>query len=132
MKSALLPLAILVFAAATPALAHHSFAATYDEQQTVTIEGNITAFLYRNPHSFVEMETTDDRGVTTKWAAEWFSSGRLSRVGVTADTFKPGDHVILTGAPGRIASEHRLHLKTITRPSDGLKLDRMAARQRGR
>ncbi len=32
--------------------AHHSFAATYFEDKTVTIEGNLKQFLYRNPHSF--------------------------------------------------------------------------------
>jgi len=125
MKLAVLSLAAGALVVALPAFAHHSFASTYFEDQTVTVDGKISAFLYRNPHSFVEMETTDDHGDVTKWIAEWFGAGRLSRVGVSAETFKPGDRVILTGAPGRDAKEHRLHLKTILRPSDGFKLDRM-------
>src|SRR5215475_14588492 len=111
---------------ATPAFAHHSFAAEYHEEQTVTVEGTVTAFLYRNPHAFVEIESTDTNGVTTKWAAEWFGAGRLARIGVTADTFKPGDKITMTGAPSRKAEQHRLHLKTVERPSDGLKFDRYA------
>ncbi len=127
----LVPLFLMVglagaFTAAVPAFGHHSFAAEYSEEQTVTVDGKISAFLYRNPHSFVDVETTDEHGTVTKWAAEWFGSGRLSRIGVVPDTFQPGDHVIITGAPGRDASQHRLHLKTILRPSDGLKFDRMA------
>ena len=125
MKLPVLCLAAGAFIAAIPAYAHHSFAAAYIEDQTVTLDGKVSAFLYRNPHSYVEMETTDDRGAVTKWAAEWFGSGRLSRVGVDPDTFKPGDRVIITGAPGRDASQHRVHLKTILRPSDGFKVDRM-------
>ena len=37
------------------ALAHHSFAATYLEDQSVTIEGELVQFLFRNPHSFVHV-----------------------------------------------------------------------------
>jgi hypothetical protein len=111
--------------AAFPASAHHSFAASYFEEQKITVEGKISAFLYRNPHSYVEMESTDAQGATTKWIAEWFGSGRLSRVGVEQDTFKPGDQVVITGAPGRDTNEHRVHLKTILRPSDGYKFDQM-------
>lgn len=128
MKFALLAMLTGAITIAIPAYAHHSFGAVYSEAQSITVEGTIRAFLYRNPHSFVDIETTDDRGNVTKWAAEWSGSGRLSRVGVNADTFKPGDHVIITGAPGREPSEHRIHLKTISRPSDGLKIDRL---QRG-
>jgi len=123
MKFAVLSLLAGAFIAAVPAYAHHSFAATYDEGKSVTVDGKVTEFLYRNPHTLFGIETTDDQGKTTKWGVEWFGAGRLGHAGVDAETFKPGDHVILTGAPGREASDHRLHLKTIVRPSDGLKFD---------
>jgi hypothetical protein len=125
-KPAIFVLAWGALAIVTPISAHHSFAATYFEDQSVKIDGKVTAFLYRNPHSFVEMETVDAQGISTKWVAEWFSSGRLARVNIDADTFKPGDRVIITGAPGRDANDHRVHLKTIDRPADGLHFDRMA------
>src|SRR5262245_54286074 len=106
----LFPIVAFLLAAGTvavaPAFAHHSFAAEYHEEQTVMVEGTITAFLYRNPHAFVEMESTDANGVATKWIAEWFGAGRLSRIGVNADTFKPGDKVTMTGAPSRKSEEH--------------------------
>ena len=44
--------------------AHHSFAATYFEDQTVSIEGNLVQFLFRNPHSFVHVEAPDKDGQT--------------------------------------------------------------------
>jgi len=53
------PMLILVmigaFVAATPAHAHHSFAATYFEDKVQKVEGNLVQFLYRNPHSFVHL-----------------------------------------------------------------------------
>jgi hypothetical protein len=116
-------IASAAFIAAVPAYGHHSFAATYDEGKSITVEGKVVEFLYRNPHCLFSVEATDDQGKVTKWEAEWFGAGRLGRNGVSQETFQPGDHVILTGAPGRYADDHRIHLKTIVRPSDGLKYD---------
>jgi len=101
--------------------AHHSFAATYFEDQRVTIEGNLVQFLYRNPHSFVHVEVKDKSGETVRWAVEWGAGGQLGRQGVTRETLKPGDHVIIVGNPGRNPDDHRLRMVNVTRPSDGWK-----------
>ncbi|HLJ91750.1 MAG TPA: DUF6152 family protein [Gemmataceae bacterium] len=117
---------VLVFAAATVlgirAYAHHSFAATYFEDKKVTVEGDLVQFLYRNPHSFVHVEGKDpSTGETIRWAVEWGAGGQLGRQGVTRETLKPGDHVIVVGNPGRNPEDHRLRMVNITRPSDGWK-----------
>jgi hypothetical protein len=93
------------------------------EDKSVTIEGKLVDFDFRNPHSFVTVEILDAQGKVDTWAAEWRSSGRLIRDGLSKDTLHPGDHVILTGSPGRTGSEHRIHLKKIGRPSDGFHWD---------
>jgi len=49
-------------ALSVPASAHHSFAATYYEDKTVKIEGELVQFLYRNPHSFVHIEVKEPNG----------------------------------------------------------------------
>ena len=104
------------------AYAHHSFAATYFEDKRVTIEGELVQFLYRNPHSFVHVEVKDSKtGETVRWAVEWGAGGQLGRQGVTRETLKPGDHVIVVGNPGRNDEDHRLRMVNITRPSDGWK-----------
>jgi hypothetical protein len=103
------------------AYAHHSFAATYFEDKTQKVEGNLVQFLYRNPHSFVHVEAPDDKGVMQRWAIEWGAGGQLGRQGVTRETLKPGDHVIIVGNPGRNPEDHRLRMVNITRPSDGWK-----------
>lgn len=101
--------------------AHHSFAATYFEDKTETIEGDLVQFLFRNPHSFVHVEGKDASGNVVRWAVEWGAGLQLNRQGVTRETLKPGDHVIITGNPGRNAEDHRLRMRTISRPSDGWK-----------
>jgi len=103
------------------AYAHHSFAATYFEDKTQKIEGNLVQFLYRNPHSFVHVEAPDEKGTMQRWAVEWGAGGQLGRQGVTRETLKPGDHVIIVGNPGRNPEDHRLRMVNITRPSDGWK-----------
>jgi len=106
-----------------PVYAHHSFAATYFEDKSVTIEGTLVDFDFRNPHSFVTLEVPDGQGKPDMWSAEWRSAGRLTNDGVTKDTLHAGDHVILTGSPGRDAADHKIHLKRIRRPSDGFHWD---------
>jgi hypothetical protein len=105
--------------AATPLSAHHSFAATYFEDKTVTIEGDLVQFVFRNPHSYVHLEAPDENGQTARWAVEWGSGMQLSAQGLSATALKSGDHVIVTGAPGRNADDHRLRMRSITRPKDG-------------
>jgi hypothetical protein len=100
--------------------AHHSFAGTYSSQ-TIKLEGKVVEFLFRNPHSAVLLKATDEKNQTVIWAAEWGTAGQLSRQGIEQDTIRPGDYVVISGNPSRNASDHRLRMGAITRPSDGWK-----------
>jgi len=82
-------------ACAVQLYAHHSFTATYHEDQTVKIEGKMVQFQFRNPHSFVQI--LDDKGI--RWSVEWGGAGQLGGQGVTRETLKPGDVVVITGNP---------------------------------
>ena len=121
MKARLALMFVLLGSCAIPVLAHHSFAATYFEDKVITIEGDLVQFQFRNPHSFVDVAVKDAKGETTRWAVEWGGGGQLSRVGVSKDTLKPGDHVVVIGNPSRNPTDHRLHMVSIFRPSDGWK-----------
>ena len=76
-------------------------------------------FLLRNPHSFVQVETTDDKGQTHTWAVEWAAAGQLATQGVTKDSLKVGDEVTVTGSPARNVEDHRLRMIGVTRQADG-------------
>lgn len=107
------------FAATLTLSAHHSFSAYYFEEQSVTLEGVVQEFQYRSPHAILMFTASDAEGQTRTYAAEWGNPNRLSRQGVTRDTLKPGDAVVVTGSPGRSATEYKVHLKGIRRPADG-------------
>jgi hypothetical protein len=98
--------------------AHHSFSATYMEKEEVVLEGELVAFMFRNPHAFVHLMAPDANGEMQRWAVEWGAASALQGE-VDRDTLKPGDHVVVVGNPGRTAADHRVRLVQITRPADG-------------
>ncbi len=105
--------------------AHHSFAATYLEDQTVTIQGELVQFLFRNPHSFVHVNVTEKDGKVRRYAVEWGGAGQLGGQGVNSQTLKIGDKVVITGSPGRgYPSDARVRMVTLKRLEDGFEWGR--------
>ena len=114
MKRTLLPGIIGVIAAAVPVYAHHSFASEFIESQSISIEGDVREFQFRNPHAILLVDARDAAGHVQTYAAEWAGAGRLGGMGIDAATLKPGDHLIVTGSPGRNAkATARLTGKTL-------------------
>ena len=111
-------LAAVAMLACVNAYAHHSFAATYVENGSVTIEGDLVTFELRNPHSFVNVMVKDASGAMVRYLVEWGSPSQLQGK-ISRDTLKSGDHVVITGNPARNPDDHRLRLVTLRRPKDG-------------
>ena len=100
--------------------AHHSFTAVYQADAQIRIEGKVVQFLFRNPHSVLHVLAPDEEtGEMTRWAVEWQGATQLGAGGVSAQTLRPGDPVIITGNPGRNRAEHRMRMLTIKRTTDG-------------
>jgi len=118
MKSRLL---ILMFVAISlsgvAAYGHHSFAGTYVEDKTVTLDGKVAEFNIRNPHSFISIEVTDKDGKVSRWGGEWGGVTQLSQGGINRFTLKIGDHIIIDGAPARDASDHKVLVRAVVRPA---------------
>ena len=107
--------------AAGSAFAHHPFGSTYVENNTTQIEGKLIQFDLKNPHSFIELETKDDKGQLVRWTAEWAAASQLQTQGVTARTLKYGDVFTIVGNPGKLADEHRIRLISLKRKSDSFR-----------
>ena len=105
--------------AGSAAYAHHSYAATYDVTHEIKLEGKIVQFVYRNPHSFVHVTTSDEKGESQRWAVEWSGTTQLNNAGVNKESLKVGDVVVITARPSRVAGEYRALMLTLKRPSDG-------------
>lgn len=113
------PAVLLLLAFVPHAFAHHSFVATYYDDQESRIEGRIIQFLFRNPHSFVHVEAPDETGVMRRWVVEWRAATGLNSQGVGGNTLKVGDEVVITGNTARDPADYRLRMLSLTRKSDG-------------
>jgi hypothetical protein len=79
------------------ALAHHSFAAEFDVTKPVTLRGTVTKVEWRNPHVWVYLDVTDERGSVTAWQCEGGAPNALTRLGWSRETLKLGDPVTIEG-----------------------------------
>jgi hypothetical protein len=105
--------------AASAAWAHHSYGATYNSKKEIKLEGKLVQFVYRNPHSFVHVEAADEGGAMQRWAVEWSGTSQLANSGVTRESLKVGDQVVITARPSRVSTEYRALMLRLVRPSDG-------------
>ena len=83
---------------AAPAVAHHS-AAGIDRTKTLVVSGTVKEFRWTNPHSWIDLDVTDDKGATTTWSIEMTSPAFLVRAGWKSSSIKTGDKVSLTLRP---------------------------------
>jgi hypothetical protein len=81
-----------------PAVAHHGTVNYFDLDNVATVEGDVLAIDWRNPHVTLELGRTDDGGASEVWEIEGSSANALLRVGIGADVVAVGDRVRITGA----------------------------------
>lgn len=96
--------AVSALSFAGAAAAHHSFAAVYDMEKSVTVAGVVTEVQWLNPHAhfYVDVETED--GTVANWDFELNSPNGLMRLGWTRKSLQPGDSISVTGIPARDGS----------------------------
>lgn len=109
--------------------AHHSLSPVYDDSQQVTIEGLITQFQFVNPHPFVMMDVKDGSGGAQQWRLEMDNLSELTEVGMTSQTLKPGDRIVVTGSPARTKSQS-LYIRKLDRPADGFQYEQVGSSPR--
>ena len=83
--------------AASPALAHHSFAAEFDASKEVTLKGTLTKLEWVNPHGWLHIDVKGPDGKVESWAVEAGGATALMRAGVRQTDFKPGVELTVQG-----------------------------------
>jgi hypothetical protein len=103
----------MVLAAASPALAHHSFAA-YESEKTLTLTATVETVDWSNPHTVLHVVAQPDGGrPPAEWTIETSSPGILERFGWTSASLKRGDRITVVFNPMRDGS-HQGRLHTVT------------------
>ena len=80
-----------------PAWAHHGDAGRYNDTVT-TVVGVVAQWRLINPHSVLILDVEDEDGKLVRWRGELGNPTSLgTRYGWNEETFKPGDHISMTG-----------------------------------
>ena len=103
----------LAFAYALPAIGHHSFAATFDREQSVELKGTVTEVDWRNPHVWIYIDAENEQGETENWGFEMGSPNGLIRLGWNRDSLQVGHVVTISGSRARDGSL-RGSVRTVT------------------
>jgi len=118
-KSLLVALAVLTCAATVPIVAHHS-TAMYDMANPITVTGSVKRFEWTNPHAFIFLDVTSEKGETVEWEIEMMSLNHLRSYGWMRTTVKAGDRIMCTG--GRAKSGAPSMISALIELPDGRKI----------
>ena len=122
-------LGALFYLLAGSAFAHHSFA-MFDRSKETTLVGVVAEFQWTNPHSWIELDVTNENGTVDKWSIELNSPNNLARQGWHSNSVKPGDKISVIIWPLRSGEKGGLFM-SLTFP-DGRMLDEAAFRNRNK
>ncbi len=113
--------ALLVALTAVPATAHHSIAAEFDMNRSVTFTGTVTKIEWTNPHIYTHVQVKEPDGKLVEYRVEGGPPNALYRAGWRKDTLKPGDTVTVSGIRAKVATSMNVGVATIT-TADGKKI----------
>ncbi len=129
MTKRVVALAAMLLVSGVAVAAHHSISGAYDTNRSVTVEATVTRFRFINPHPFLDAEVKDPSGATQVWQLELDNRGELAGIGVTAETFKAGDRVAVSGSASRI-NQRSLYVRKLVRPADGFEYEQVGSSPR--
>lgn len=115
---------------ATVVHAHHSIAGIYDGSRQVAIDAVVSEFHFVNPHPYVIVDVKTASGAAQAWKLEMDNRSELVEVGMTDQTLKKGDRVLVSGSPIRPPQSQSMYIRKLERPADGFKYEQVGSSPR--
>jgi hypothetical protein len=118
-------LAALLLVVSVSALAHHSFAAEYDNHKPAELKGKFISLDWVNPHAWLHLAVTGAGGKVDEWRCEMPPPNSLYHSGWTREMLKAGDEITASGFLAKNGT-HTLWLQSVTLPN-GLRMSARSA-----
>ncbi len=96
--TAMLVLALVVILGGL-ASAHHGRAGIYDTDRRIEMDGVVSEWRWRNPHTYLVWDVTDDQGKVVGWTGEMSSTTSMMSEGLSRRTFQAGQEGRFTIIP---------------------------------
>jgi Family of unknown function (DUF6152) len=93
----LLTAVALLVSGSASVTAHHAFAAEFDANRPVVLQGTVTRMLWVNPHSWIHMDVVKPDGTVEKWMIEGGTPNTLLRRGLRQSDLPPGTKIKVEG-----------------------------------
>ena len=120
-RLAIVVMCVASIAASGRALAHHSFAAEFDENRPIKLTGTVTKVEWTNPHIWFFIDVKNADGSVTNWGFEMASPSQLLRAGWKRDSMKLGD-VVIVEAKGARDGSNNANASNVTLVSTGKRM----------
>ncbi len=88
--------------------AHHSTRSLYHQDREIELVGKVVEWRFINPHPYLIVEAEAEDGTIREWDVSYGGAAvvHLKRQGYSADTFKPGDIIVVRGKPAAADGVH--------------------------
>jgi hypothetical protein len=96
-KGAMILAAATGLASGSAAFAHHSFAAEFDRDKPIKLQGEVVKFEWVNPHSWIHIKTADGK----IWRVEGGAPSALLRRGWNRNSLPAGTKIIVQAFQAR-------------------------------
>jgi hypothetical protein len=107
---------LLLALLATPARAHHAFAAEFDATRPVRFDAaTVVKMEWVNPHAWIHIDVPAAGGKVERWAIEAGTPNVLFRRGFTKESLTTGTKIVVDGYRSKDGT-HRANGRNLTLP----------------